>query len=78
MWPDTIMLDVLIQERERELAIREREYVHRSELASARKDKGAVRRALTAAGNAIRRIWSPRQPWSERAESGSPNVEVST
>jgi hypothetical protein len=78
MWPDSIMMEVLIQERERERTTREREYMHRSELALARKNKGVLRRGLTAGRNAVRRVWSPRQPRPERAGSGSPNVEVPT
>ena len=70
MWPDIIMMDVLIQEREHECAIREREYAHRSELASGQENEGVRRRGLTTARNTPRRVWSSRQPRSERAGSG--------
>ena len=78
MWPNEIMIDVLIQERELDLINREREYRYRSELALAGKNKGALRRGLTAGRNAVRRVWSPRQAKLDRVGAGSPNVEVPT
>jgi hypothetical protein len=78
MWPNQTMMDVVIHERERERAIREREYLHRSELASIKNENGVLGRALTAGRNAFRRVWSPPQLRPDRAESGSPNVEVPT